>query len=56
MDKRKIDPETGLMERSVNIEDILEAKNIPSWARPKGTNLFERVHVGMDYVDRQRQQ
>lgn len=42
MDKPKIDPETGLMERTVNIEDILEAKNIPSWGKPKGWDLFNR--------------
>ena len=51
-----MDPETGLMERSVNIEDILEARNIPSWGKPKGTHIFERVHIGVDYVERQRAQ
>lgn len=40
MSNRKIDQETGLLERTVNIEDILEAKNIPSWGKPKGVDLF----------------
>lgn len=56
MSQRKIDPETGMMERSVNIEDILEAKNIPSWGKPKGTEVFERVYPAVDYVQRQRDQ
>ena len=42
-DKLPIDPETGLKERTVNIEDILEVKNVPSWGKPKGKDLFERV-------------
>lgn len=56
MSQRKIDPETGMMERSVNIEDILEAKNIASWGKPKGTEVFERVYPAVDYVQRQRDQ
>jgi hypothetical protein len=50
MNKLKIDPETGLMERSVNIEDILEVKNAPSWGKPKGISIFERVYECVDYV------
>ena len=38
--KGKIDPETGLLERSVNLENLLELKNIPSWSKPKGKDLF----------------
>jgi hypothetical protein len=38
--KKEIDPITGLLERSVNIADILNSKDIPSWARPKGPNIF----------------
>lgn len=56
MDKRKIDPDTGLMERSVNIEDILEAKNIPLWAKPKGAKLFDRIYQAVEYVERQQSQ
>ena len=56
MNKLKIDPETGLMERSVNIEDILEVKNAPSWGKPKGISIFERVYECVDYVQRQRAQ
>lgn len=56
MAQRKIDPETGLMERSVNIEDYLEVKDVPSWGRPKGTNIFERINPAVNYFDRQRSQ
>lgn len=50
MDRPKIDAQTGMMERSVNIEDILEAKDIPSWGKPKGANLFDRISAGVKYV------
>lgn len=43
MSKAKLDPETGMLERSVNIEDILEAKNIPSWGKPSGVDIFKRI-------------
>lgn len=56
MDRPKIDPQTGMMERSVNIEDILEAKDIPSWGKPKGANIFERISPAVNYVERQRSQ
>lgn len=56
MSRPKIDPETGMLERSVNIEDILEAKNIPSWGKPTGVNLFGRTYPAVDYVQRQRDQ
>lgn len=39
----KIDPETGLKERSVDIAGILRAANIPAWIRPKGPDLFDRI-------------
>ena len=52
----KIDPETGLLERSVNIEDYLEAKDVPTWGKPKGRNIFERIHPAVAYVERQRSQ
>lgn len=44
MDKPKLDQQTGLLERSVNIQDYLVLKNIPVWGRPKGTNMFERLY------------
>lgn len=50
MSRPKIDPETGMLERSVNIEDILEAKNIPAWGKPTGVNLFGRTYPAVDYV------
>ncbi len=56
MDRPKIDAQTGMMERSVNIEDILEAKDIPSWGKPKGANIFERISPAVNYVERQRSQ
>jgi hypothetical protein len=56
MSRKNIDPKTGFMERSVNIEDILEAKNIPMWGRPKGQDIFKRVSPLVDYVARQQSQ
>lgn len=53
---QKIDPETGLKERSVDIAGILKAANIPNWARPTGPNIFGRIKQAVDYVlDQQRQ-
>lgn len=40
MQKPKIDPETGLRERYVNIEAVLETVKIPSYGKPKGIDLF----------------
>ncbi len=40
MKKLNIDPETRMVERSINIEDILETKNITNWGRQKGKNMF----------------
>ena len=54
--KPKIDPETGLYERRIDIEDIIEAKNIPSWGNPKGVDLFERINPVVDYVSKQHSQ
>jgi hypothetical protein len=39
----KIDPETGLKERSVDIASILQASNIPAWSKPKGPDMFDRI-------------
>lgn len=47
--------EDGLVERSVDISGFLELKNVPVWSKPKGTQLFERVHTGMKYVQKQRE-
>ena len=52
----KIDPKTGLYERKVDIEGILEAKNIPSWSHPTGVNIFERISPAVDYVAKQQKQ
>lgn len=54
--KVQIDPETGLKERTVNIESILQAKHIPSWGKPKGKHLFERIQPAVDYVSKQQEQ
>jgi hypothetical protein len=52
----KIDPETGLKERSVDIASILRAANIPAWSKPKGSDLFDRIKEPVEYVqDQQRQ-
>lgn len=52
----KIDPETGLKERSVDIASILKAVNIPAWSKPRGTDLFDRIKEPVEYVlDQQRQ-
>lgn len=55
-DKLQIDPETGLLERRVDIEDILEAKNIPAWSHPKGVDLFARISPAVNYVAKQQRQ
>lgn len=52
----KIDPETGLKERSVDIASILKAANIPAWSRPKGPNLFGRIKDPVEYVEEQHRQ
>ncbi len=39
----KIDPKTGLKERTVNIASILKLANVTSWGKPKGTNIFSRI-------------
>ena len=50
-DKRpKIDPETGLQERTVNIAAILKMGDLASWAKPRGTDLFGRVKPAIDYL------
>ena len=36
--------------------NILEAKNIPSWGRPKGQDIFKRISPLVDYVARQQTQ
>lgn len=54
--KPKQDPQTGLKERTIKIEDILETKNIGSWSKPKGTNMFSRAYPMVEYAARQREQ
>lgn len=53
----KIDPETGLKERTVDIASILKAVNIPTWGRPKGPDLFDRIKEPIEYIlDQQKQE
>lgn len=40
--QNKINPITGLKERSVKIDQFLKANNISRWGKPKGLNLFDR--------------
>jgi len=52
----KIDPETGLKERSIDIASILRATNIPAWSKPKGVDLFTRIHEPIQYqIDQHKQ-
>jgi hypothetical protein len=48
--KNKIDPETGLFERNVDIESILKSAKIPEWGRPTGKELFKRIADPVDYI------
>lgn len=54
--KPKFDEATGLLERTVNIEDIMEAKKIPEWGKPKGSDLFNRINESVEYFQRQQKQ
>ena len=40
----------------MDIEDIIEAKNIPAWSHPKGVDLFERISPAVEYVAKQQRQ
>ena len=40
----------------MDIEDIIEAKNIPVWAHPKGVDMFERISPVVEYVAKQQKQ
>ena len=50
----KIDAQTGLMERTVDIEEYLEFKNIVAWAKASGKDLFGRLHVLPIWINKQR--
>ena len=41
----KIDPETGLKERSIDIASLLKATNLPAWSKPRGADLFGRTYA-----------
>lgn len=56
MSKPKRDEQTGLMERSIKIEDMLELKNIGSWGKPRGIDIFKRSYPMVEYAARQREQ
>jgi len=45
-----------MVERSVNIEDILESKKIPEWGKPKGKDMFKRITPIVYYTARQTSQ
>lgn len=40
----KIDPETGLKERSIDIASIMKATNLAAWGKPRGVDLFTRTY------------
>lgn len=40
----KIDPETGLKERSFDIASILKISNLSAWSKPRGVDIFGRTH------------
>jgi len=42
----KIDPETGLKERSIDIASIMNMKvtNLAAWSKPRGVDLFARTY------------
>lgn len=44
------------MDRSVDIEDYLAVKDITSWAKPKGHNIFERIIPATSYFEKQKSQ
>lgn len=50
MKQYPIDPETGLRERYVDIESVLETVKIPTFGRPKGIDIFKRIEEGITYV------
>lgn len=52
----KIDPETGLRERTVDIANISRVSNIAAWGKPKGKNMFKRVSPLVDYAEDQIKQ
>lgn len=52
--KREFDPENGLPIRDVDIASISRAKDIPTFGKPKGPHLFDRLEVCYDYVESQK--
>ena len=50
----KIDPQTGLKERTVDIETMLDHKG--ALEKPRGRDLFKRVSPTVDYVEGQKKQ
>ena len=36
----KIDPQTGLKERTVDLDDFMALKNFHTWLNPTGNQLF----------------
>ena len=52
----KIDPKTGLKERTCDIESFLKLADVETWGKPKGPNLFTRTYSVVDYTQEQRDQ
>lgn len=53
MKKTNIDPETKMVYRSVNIEDLLELKNVTNWGKQNGKHMFQRITPVVNYAARQ---
>ena len=47
--KQKIDPETGLLERTFSLEEALDL-NVQEWGKPRGTNVFKRIEPAINYI------
>jgi hypothetical protein len=52
--KSNIDPKTGLKQRSVDIESIMQLDRISGLRNPKGKNLFTRYRDGLDFLEQQK--
>ncbi len=50
----KIDSENGLKERTVDIEEYLEYRNLSNWAKASGKELFKRLHPFPIWIRTQR--
>lgn len=56
-EKLKIDLETGLKERSIDIETVIKLANIPGILNGfKGPDIFSRLHSAYERVEEQHNQ